>query len=51
MDCGLDPEAEEGRIACGDLILRGFTLGMTNLNGRGGWKDSLYAVPLSADKL
>ena len=50
MDSELDPEAEEWRIACGDLNLRRFALGMTNLNVRGGRKNCLYAVPLCADK-
>jgi hypothetical protein len=51
IDSELDPEAEEGRIACGDLKLRRFALGMTSLNGRGERKNSLYAVPLCADKV
>jgi hypothetical protein len=50
-DGELDPEVEEGRIACGDLKLRRFALGMTSLNVRGGRKNCLYAVPLRADKV
>ena len=51
MDFELDPETEEWRIACGDLKLRRFALGMTSLNVRGGRKNCLYAVPLCADKV
>jgi hypothetical protein len=51
MDSELDPEVEEGRIACGDLKLRRFALAMTSLNVRGGRKNCLYAVPLCADKV
>jgi len=51
MDCGLDSETDARGIACGDLNLRGFTLGMTNLNVWGQWNNSLYAVPVCADKM